>query len=120
MGSTVAPDDQTVLALKMGNEVKRKRPKLLSRVQSPDVKANLRYAADVMEDIPELLKSMGVLNFLDAINGVEFEEAEAWMKELWISGMASMRALRDDQRKELGYLLRAKAEGAPGMDGSNG
>lgn len=109
MGATQAPPDHIIEALRKANEVKRKRPLLLRCIQTADFEANLRWAAEAVLDTPDLLGSMGVLNFLDAIHGVEFEEADGWMRCCDISPMASMRALRDDQRTALAAKLQEEA-----------
>lgn len=110
MGMTQAPPDSVIAALKLAREVKRKRPLLLKHVQTANFEKNLRWAAEAVLDTPDLLGSMGVLNFLDAIHGVEFEEAEAWMRACDVSPMANMRSLTPKQRENLAFLLDLEAD----------
>jgi len=110
MSATQIPDDKTLAALYRAREAKLKRPLLLAKMQTPDVAANCRYAADCCEDVPELLGGMSVLVFLSGVEGVDFETAEAWMKAAAINPLLTMAGLGESGGAMLAKALRVLAE----------
>lgn len=116
VGSTIAPPSpadnisQRHLALKEANRVRTARAALLRRMGEKRLPESCWMASELVEDTPEVLESMGVLDFLLRVRQVGPSVADRLLRVAQVGPHVELRGLTLRQRSRLAAALQMRCE----------